>query len=478
MVSPTKRSPRVSPHKQQQRSSGLRGKEHGTRTNPGLKVLLGRWSIKLRSKNPRTLFGLAIVTLLFLYTISILSMGSMPVAISHPTNNVKTLTSAGLNMYGAKPRSVGCYFDSTSGAVQKVRKLDTYEEKYPSKRQVPIKPDRLKAQEALKNSRDYKHGLRDPFDTKKCEAMYDWQTTSYPSCNYLHEFDLTEVRRGDVKIVGSGYWRDVWKVRDYDGSTKALKTMVYEHDYEDRNFDRHRKDALAMERLTASPHVVDIFAFCGNSGIFEFSSGGDINDIIWPSGGGKPKVTRVERLQIATQVAIGIADMHNVDEVGRSSIAHTDITTSQFILIDGFYKLNDFNRARFMRKFRENGKPCGYTVGNNPGKFRAPEEYAYEIQDEKIDIYSMGNIFYTLLTDSWPFDKTKEKEAQEKIMDGVRPFIPLKFKNSENPADQALIKAAQMCWAEEPEERATAIEARDFLISELNKINPELVGTL
>lgn len=39
-----------------------------------------------------------------------------------------------------------------------------------------------------------------------------------------------------------------------------------------------------------------------------------------------------------------IADVHNVEENGRPSIAHTDITTSQFVFSNGRYKLNDFNR--------------------------------------------------------------------------------------------------------------------------------------
>ena len=30
-------------------------------------------------------------------------------------------------------------------------------------------------------------------------------------------------------------------------------------------------------------------------------------------------------------------------------------------------------------------------------KFRAPEEYAYEVENEKVDVYSMGNIFYQLI---------------------------------------------------------------------------------
>mmetsp|Transcript_55943 Transcript_55943/g.83372 ORF Transcript_55943/g.83372 Transcript_55943/m.83372 type:complete len:491 (+) Transcript_55943:95-1567(+) len=472
-----RKSPSSSPQKNVQHYDTPKIHTRRNKTQAGWKVLFGRLSIQLRSKNPRTLLGISLVTILFLYTLSTLSITATSV-LKTQQRSQKT-ASGGLDTsdlrllgYTPKPRSVGCHFDENTGVVNKFKRLNVYEEKYPTLRTIPVTSERLKAQKALADSNDYKHRDKDPFETKECTALHDWQETSFPSCNYLHEYDLNEIRHGNAKIVGSGYWRDVWMVKEHDGSKRALKTMIYEHDFEARNYERHRKDAVAMERLTKSPHIVDIYGFCGNSGIFEFAPGGDINDVIWPPGGGKPTKTRLERLQIATQVAIAMADMHNSDEVGRPAIAHTDITTSQFILIDGFYKLNDFNRARFMRKWRKDGKPCGYTVGNNPGKFRAPEEYAYEIQDEKIDIYSMGNVFYVLLTDAWAFERIQEKEAQEKIMDGVRPFISKAFRESEDPSVKALIEAMHMCWEQEPEDRATAIEVRDYLISVLKKLNP------
>lgn len=45
-----------------------------------------------------------------------------------------------------------------------------------------------------------------------------------------------------------------------------------------------------------------------------------------------------------------------------------DITPSQFIYINGRWKMNDFNRCRFMRVYKDDKKPCGFHVGANPGK--------------------------------------------------------------------------------------------------------------
>ena len=90
----------------------------------------------------------------------------------------------------------------------------------------------------------------------------------------------------------------------------------------------------------------------------------------------------------ATQAAIALAAVHNIDEEGYPTITHTDIAPAQFIKVNDTYKLNDFNRARFIayRYNNETGmdEMCPYQIGSNPGKNRSPEEYNYEPQTEKV----------------------------------------------------------------------------------------------
>jgi hypothetical protein len=110
----------------------------------------------------------------------------------------------------------------------------------------------------------------------------EWQTLSFPNCNAIHELDLREAlgfRRSRTKAtkeqnttiddigsyVGEGMWRTVWKVHDRGQATLALKTMKGEHEWDHRNLERHRRDALTMERLTSSPYVMSIYGYCGNT---------------------------------------------------------------------------------------------------------------------------------------------------------------------------------------------------------------------
>jgi serine/threonine protein kinase len=329
--------------------------------------------------------------------------------------------------------------------------------------------EQTKAQVHLGDSLDYRNALRDEFEVGDCLAQYEWQTVSFPTCNTLHEFDLTDLCTSShddmrVKIVGNGYWRDVWVIKDNSDTSYALKTLRFQHDWADRNYDRHRRDAVASERLTSSRNIVDIFGYCGNSGVFEYADGGDIETMLWYS---DSKWNATERLIVAYQVATAINDVHSYPKYESTSISHTDIAMSQFVYIDGRYKLNDFNRCRFIAVNRETHQLCGFKVENNPGTFRSPEEYKYSMETEKIDIFAMGNVFYSLVTEQWPFQDEEKTIAQAKIMQGERPLIPSKFDTSNEPAYKLLIKLMRMCWKQNPKERPTAKVVADLIENEL-----------
>lgn len=79
--------------------------------------------------------------------------------------------------------------------------------------------------------------LRHPLVHGECVPMQAWQTTFNPSCNGLHELDLTGlgVNRNeyDFKLIGlNGFWRNAWRFDSYGGrsystdrETVALKTL-------------------------------------------------------------------------------------------------------------------------------------------------------------------------------------------------------------------------------------------------------------
>jgi hypothetical protein len=59
-------------------------------------------------------------------------------------------------------------------------------------------------------------------------------------------------------------------------SNLMLRLMILriEREFIEEYYELHRRDALAMERLTFSPYVLDIYGYCGQSAINELANFG------------------------------------------------------------------------------------------------------------------------------------------------------------------------------------------------------------
>lgn len=88
-----------------------------------------------------------------------------------------------------------------------------------------------------------------------------------------------------------------------------------------------------------------------------------------------------------------------------------------------------------------------------------------------VDVYSLGNIFYGILTKLSPFEDDKAKDAQAKVMHGERPPVPKNFLSSTEPEHKALLEAMEMSWIHDPKKRATAREIAAYLKAELLKLH-------
>lgn len=338
----------------------------------------------------------------------------------------------------------------------------------------------------------------------------EWQDYSFPTCNDVHEIDLASVLRrsataanarmrvpttAGLGYVASGLWRSVWAVdpRATDGggaespfassthnnnNIVVLKTMRREHDVTARNLDRHRRDALVMERLTASPYVVNAYAYCGNSVLTEFLDTPledlVLEDTMLVGGTNVTEITGETRIKWALDMARAIQALH---EIPNGPIVHADLQAGQFLVSPetGTVKVNDFNRCRFMTQKvggknetagSENAAPCTFRIPSAPGKNRAPEEYSFRELDEKLDIFSVANILYSILTKKEAWEDRSTVETKNKIQDGFIPEIEVDLPDLPLPIREMLIHLNQRAYAFEPTERIGAAE----LASELEKV--------
>lgn len=256
-------------------------------------------------------------------------------------------------------------------------------------------------------------------------------------------------------------------------------------------YELHRRDAVAMERLTSSPYVMDIFAYCGQSTVNELAFGDHgMNTLYNLSTGLRDNNTPFvldQKLRIGALAALGLSHVHSVPAIGIGSnqnfdrpvtIVHYDVNPRNYIINAlGIPKINDFNVAEFIT-WDDDG-PCGFESRLHEPWWRAPEEMVPEAEGsparritEAVDVYSLGNVLYLLLTGLEPRGKEKKKERYQIVSSivasGARPTLPEFYALSDLPPVVALRKAVFRCYEPNPALRPTAMEIAQDLFAALN----------
>lgn len=174
-------------------------------------------------------------------------------------------------------------------------------------------------------------------DVEQICRRANWKHLYSPTCNNLHEVDLmNDYPSGHVRLkdtqeldafyISHGYYRDVWVLDNKDEAQKAvLKVTRWKHDYGMSLLHEILRDALIMERLTASPRIVDIYDHCGTAVRVE-AIPFEVEDVIVPDGFIKQKelhdesdvqpqndYTATEKLEIALDMAESLADLHGFE---------------------------------------------------------------------------------------------------------------------------------------------------------------------
>lgn len=294
-----------------------------------------------------------------------------------------------------------------------------------------------------------------------------WHYLHFPTCNTFHETTIVHAD-SNSRYLGRGFFRFSFSIEETGQPQHILKTMRWRNDRENlfdrERFEKTRMDALIMERLTSSPRITDLFGHCATSIIVE-PLPGEVWEVVVPKDrqvnredlNDKEDVdpmnhfSSTEKIEMALQFAEGLSELHGFKD---GMIVHDDLDLGQYLRTpDGELKLNDFNRAHALPYDTARGEYCKYYNGHIGGKFRAPEEFIPAILDESIDIFSLGNCFYGLLTGLWPHYLDDNYTAQEMLKRGSMPYIDKRYR-THSFAEGELVKAIEMCHKREPGERA------------------------
>lgn len=223
--------------------------------------------------------------------------------------------------------------------------------------------------------------------TDTCIPMTSWQTQAFPTCNTVHEIDMSKglinddvseteasgivkfqlIGKGGSRLVFRAKWRspryNISDINENEPSNMdrfALKVLRIDRPFEPYLYEYNRVDAIASERLTSAPDIVDIYGYCGMSVLNEPSSGWDMRHLLLLKGSvWEPK----EILALILQASKALAHVHSFDySSGRNAtLVHNDITYNNYVLsMYGKLKLGDFNRAVPLRWNKTTNESCGF----------------------------------------------------------------------------------------------------------------------
>jgi len=330
--------------------------------------------------------------------------------------------------------------------------------------------------------------FQDSYD--QCRRV-SWHRLYNPTCNTIHEIELVPLIHdiGDNynKFLGEGSYRAAFFVQGTSDNELVLKVQRYtDKNYAHDRYEFVRMDALVMERLTSSPHIVDIYSHCAMSVLTEFLPV-ELEGIATPYYSRKNQrqlvreqkkeknkfkslnnLTDEKKLDISLQMAEAIATLHGFKD---GILIHDDIQLPQFLITaEDKVKLNDFNRAEAMLYDESKGDYCRYLNGAGGGDWRAPEEWKDGRLNQKIDVWSFGNNVYSLMTGLYPFYEDNEYEdMQNKMKNGETQVIESDHRNG-SYVERSLVQVIEKCWIYEPDERAEIFD----IVKQLRKVKDRL----
>jgi serine/threonine protein kinase len=203
-----------------------------------------------------------------------------------------------------------------------------------------------------------------------------------------------------LEILGQGGMGVVYKARQKAlGRLVALKILAVDPDAGATFAERFAREARALASLSY-PTLVTVFDF-GRAGphyylMMEYVDGANLRQLIRAG-----RIAPREALGIVAQVCDALQFAHD------EGIIHRDIKPEN-ILVDrkGRVKIADFGLARILGRPAEAFRLTGTHQAMGTPHYMAPEQIEHPLEvDHRADIYSLGVVFYELLTGELPLGR-------------------------------------------------------------------------
>ncbi len=315
-------------------------------------------------------------------------------------------------------------------------------------------------------------GTEDPNIIEKC---YDYKIQNFlkkPITKVNFKNEIIKVRKKYLeqlvcpvkdykylRFLGEGTNRKVILVREKRTKMKyALKSIKYQNN--EMGISKELEE-MQFLRGILSPTVIKLKEFSNEDSnlflILEYAEGGTLNDVIKNNANKKEFLPDDVIISWITEICLGLFHIH---EMG---LLHRDIKSENLFLCKNVVKIGDLGAARALGEGARAATMVGTTY------YMSPEIMLNKEYGNKVDIWSVGVVFYELLTNSLPFKGYDAEEIKKKVTscDYNIDLIP----KDRNPELISLLKKMLVL---KPEDRFSAVECLQFRI--INQRLHSLIG--
>ncbi len=197
-----------------------------------------------------------------------------------------------------------------------------------------------------------------------------------------------------LEQIGKGGMARVYRAMDLNlGREVAVKVLLESFAKDPEFIERFRREAKASAALDHL-NIVRIYDFAETQDlsflVMELVRGEDV----------RAKLARVGRFSINEAVRIIMSVLDAVQTAHNAGFIHRDLSAKNVLIAnDGTVKVSDFGIARILGEHTLAKTGC--LVGSV--QYISPEQAAGDETDARSDIYSIGVLFYEMLTGRLPF---------------------------------------------------------------------------
>ena len=264
-----------------------------------------------------------------------------------------------------------------------------------------------------------------------------------------------------VKSIGEGGMANVYLAMDTILDRKvAIKVLRGDLANDDKFIRRFQREALSASSLS-HPNIVEMYDVGEDGGnyyiVMEYVEGRTLKQLLKKRG----TLTISEVVDIMLQLTDGISHAHG------SYIIHRDLKPQNIMIEEnGAIKITDFGIAMAMNasQLTQTNSVMGSV------HYLPPEQASGKGSTIKSDIYSMGILFYELLTGTLPFKGENAVEIALKHMKDTLPSVKKDNPNIPTSIENIILKAT----AKNPKNRYNDVKEmhEDLVIA----LNPDVIN--